>query len=83
MEQINPTTARKELFKIIKQVSSDSQPVEITSKNEGEDVIVVSKKDWEAIQETLYLQQTGVLDRIKHYENEETEELGEIDWDTI
>ncbi len=44
---------------------------------------MISKSDWNAIQETLYLQNTGVLDQIKRHENEGTEELGEIDWDSL
>lgn len=69
---------------MIKHVVSDSQPVEISNTtNEQESVVVISKSDWNAIQETLYLQNVGVLDRIKQFEEEETEELGEIDWDTL
>ncbi|OJG62048.1 hypothetical protein RV08_GL002794 [Enterococcus mundtii] len=63
---------------------ADNQPVEIiNTKSEDESVVIISKADWNAIQETLYLQNTGVLNQIKHYEEEETEELGEIDWDTL
>lgn len=84
METITPTDARKNLYTLIKQVVSNSQPIEITSStNKGESVVVVSKEDWNSIQETLYLEQTGVLDRIRHFENEETEDLGEVDWDTM
>ncbi|HAP5279491.1 type II toxin-antitoxin system Phd/YefM family antitoxin [Enterococcus faecalis] len=84
METITPTNARKNLYGLIKHVVSDSQPVEISNTtNEQESVVVISKSDWNAIQETLYLQNVGVLDRIKKFEEEETEELGEIDWDTL
>lgn len=84
MEVISPTNARKDLYGIIKRVVSDNQPIEIASvKGEKESVVVISKSDWDALQETIYLQNTGVLDRIKHYEEEEVEDLGEIDWDTL
>lgn len=84
MEVISPTNARKNLYGIIKHVVADNQPVEISSmKDENESVVVISKSDWNAIQETMYLQNVGVLDKIKQYEDEETEELGEIDWDTL
>ncbi|EOH95419.1 type II toxin-antitoxin system Phd/YefM family antitoxin [Enterococcus pallens] len=84
MEVISPTNARKDLYGIIKRVVSDNQPIEIASvKGERESVVVISKSDWDALQETIYLQNTGVLDRIKHYEEEEVEDLGEIDWDTL
>ncbi|MBO6387151.1 type II toxin-antitoxin system Phd/YefM family antitoxin, partial [Enterococcus casseliflavus] len=50
---------------------------------EEESVIMISKSDWNSLQETIYLQNAGVLDRIKHFDNEESEDLGEIDWDTM
>lgn len=84
METITPTAARKNLYTLIKQVSSNSIPVEISNtKDENESVVIISKHDWEAIQETLYLQQTGVLEQIKQQKDEETEPLGAIDWDSM
>lgn len=84
LEITTPTNARNNFYGLIKHVVSDNQPVEIIStKNENESVVMISKTDWNAIQETLYLQNTGVLDQIKRYENEDTEELGEIDWDSL
>ena len=83
METTTPTNARKNLYELLRRVSEESIPIEITSKKNGESAILISKKDWNAIQETLYLQNTGVISRIKDFEEEETEELGEIDWDTL
>lgn len=83
MEVISPTNARKNLYEIIKHVVSDSQPIEIYSTKDGESVVMISKSDWNSLQETIYLQNAGVLDQIHHFENEESEDLGEIDWDTI
>ncbi|MBU8791498.1 type II toxin-antitoxin system prevent-host-death family antitoxin [Oceanobacillus caeni] len=79
----NPTNARKNLYQLIKQVNDDNTPIEITSTKNDDGAVLVSKRNWDAIQETLYLQSTGVLDRMKHFEYEETEDLGEIDWDTL
>lgn len=84
MEIITPTNARKDFFNLIKKVISDSQPVEISStKDNAESVVMISKSDWNTIQETLYLQQAGVLDRINHFNDEVSEDLGEIDWDSL
>lgn len=84
MKTITPTSARKDLYSLIKDVVSTSEPVEIINiKQENESVVMVSKADWDAIQETLYLQQVGVIDQIKKYKNEESVDLGEIDWDTM
>lgn len=83
MEIVTPTNARKDLYGIIKHVVSDSQPVEIANTKDNESVVMISKSDWNSLQETIYLQNTGVLDRIKQFEKEESEDLGEIDWDTL
>lgn len=84
MEVITPTNARNNIYGLIRHVVSDNQPVEIiNTKNENESVVMISKSDWNAIQETLYLQNAGVLEQIKRHENEGTEELGEIDWDSL
>ena len=83
MASYNPTNARKNLYKLIKQVNEESITIEIVSTTNEDGAVLVSKKDWDAIQETLYLQSTGVLDRIKYFENEETEDLGDVDWDTL
>lgn len=83
MLSINPTNARQNLYQLIKQVNDENIPIEITSTKNDDSVVLVSKKDWNAIQETLYLQSAGVLDKIKQFESEETEDLGEIDWDTL
>lgn len=83
MLSFNPTNARQNLYKLIKQVNEENTPIEIASSKSEDGAVLVSKKDWNAIQETLYLQSTGVLDRIKRFEDEETEDLGEIDWDSL
>ncbi|HHU18996.1 MAG TPA: type II toxin-antitoxin system Phd/YefM family antitoxin [Bacilli bacterium] len=82
MLSFNPTNARQNLYKLIKQVNEESKPIEIINTKNDDGAILISKKDWNSIQETLYLQSVGVLDRIKHFEDEETEDLGEINWDT-
>lgn len=84
MEVITPTEARKNLYGIMKHVSNDSAPVEISSKkNSSEGVVIVSKSDWEALQETLYLQRVGVLDEIRKHEKDVPEDLGAINWDIM
>ncbi len=84
MEVVTPTNARKNLYSIIKSVVSNNEPIEIAnSKDNHGNVVLISKEDWEAIQETLYLKNTHVLDQITSHEAEETEELGEVKWDII
>lgn len=53
MRSINITSARKELYSLVEAVNCDSVPVLITGKNGN--AVLISEKDWNAIQETLYL----------------------------
>ena len=45
--------ARKQLFPLIERVNDDRQPVEITSKHG--DAVLLSRADYDALQETAYL----------------------------
>lgn len=53
MRSINITSARKELYRLVEAVNCDSVPVLITGKNGN--AVLISEEDWNAIQETLYL----------------------------
>ncbi|AFZ54418.1 type II toxin-antitoxin system Phd/YefM family antitoxin [Cyanobacterium aponinum AL20118] len=54
MKIINISTARNNLFSLIEQVNQDHHPRIISSKKG--DVVILSKEDWDSLQETLYLQ---------------------------
>jgi prevent-host-death family protein len=53
MNTINITNARKDLYKIVRQVVESHEPIHITGK-QG-DAVIISVEDWKNIQETLYL----------------------------
>jgi len=50
---ITASEARKSLFPLIEQVNDDHVPVEITSKRG--DAVLMSKADYDALNETAYL----------------------------
>jgi antitoxin YefM len=54
MKILNASEARANLFSLVEQVNKDHLPRFITSR-QG-DAVLLSKSDWESIQETLYLQ---------------------------
>jgi antitoxin YefM len=54
MEIFSASEARAKLFSLVEQVNKDHLPRVITSR-QG-DAVLLSKEDWESIQETLYLQ---------------------------
>ncbi len=53
MESINITNARNNLFNIAKVAVESHEPITVTTK--AGDVVIMSKEDFDAIQETLYL----------------------------
>jgi antitoxin YefM len=54
MTSITATEARKQLYRLLDEVTESHQPVHITGKRHSG--VLVSEEDWRAIQETLYLQ---------------------------
>lgn len=54
MEILNASQARANLFSLVEEVNKDHLPRIITSKKG--DAVLLSKDDWESLQETLYLQ---------------------------
>lgn len=70
MEITNASTARANLFSLIEQVNQDHLPRVITSKKG--DAVLLSKQDWESLQETLYLQSIeGLVESVKQTELED------------
>ncbi|AYW50237.1 type II toxin-antitoxin system Phd/YefM family antitoxin [Tetragenococcus halophilus] len=67
MDSMTRTNLRKDLFKTIDKVNKDNTPLEITiNSNEGtnEGVVMLSKREYERMQEELYLRETGTLDYV-------------------
>ncbi len=67
MDILNASQARANLFKLLEQVNKESKPCIITSRKG--DGVLISKDDWESLQETLYLQSIpGFVESIKQAE---------------
>ncbi|MCM1538896.1 MAG: type II toxin-antitoxin system Phd/YefM family antitoxin [bacterium] len=54
MTAISVTKARENIYQILSDVNDHSQPITITN-NRGKNAVLISEEDWNAIQETLYL----------------------------
>ncbi|MGB8697944.1 MAG: type II toxin-antitoxin system Phd/YefM family antitoxin [Thermosynechococcaceae cyanobacterium] len=73
MEILSASEARAKLFSLVEQVNKDHSPRVIRSR-QG-DAVLLSKDDWESIQETLYLQSIpGLVESIR--EAEQLDEWG-------
>ena len=53
MSTINITNARKDLYNLVENVNRYSEPILIVGKRGN--AVLISEDDWNAIQETLYL----------------------------
>ena len=54
MDAINITKAQANLFKIIAEVNERSEPIILTN-TKGKNAVLISEDDWNALQETIYL----------------------------
>ena len=79
----NPSNARKNLYQLLKKVNKDHKEIQIISEVSGNNAVLISLEDWQSIQETLLLEQTGVLDQVRKREKDDSgfTNVDEIDWD--
>ena len=53
MTTLSATEARKQLYRLLDEVSQSHETVQITGKRGN--AVLISEDDWRAVQETLYL----------------------------
>lgn len=81
----NPSNARKNFYQLLKNVNKDHKEIQIISEVSGNNAVLISLENWESIQETLLLEQTGVLDQVRQREKDDSgfTNIDEIDWDNL
>ena len=80
-----PTNARKEFYELLKQVNDSHEPVIISSSKSENNAVIISQKDWDSIQETLYLESTGTMDKVREREKDNSgyTDIDSLDWDNL
>lgn len=79
MTTINATTARNNLYKIIEEVNASSMPITITN-SKGKNAILISEDDFNAIQETAYLNSIpGLVESIFKADKENPKKMKKYD----
>jgi len=80
MTTMSATEARKQLYRLLEDVSQSHEPVQITGKRGN--AVLVSEDDWRAVQETLYLVSIpGMRESILEGMATPADDLeGELDW---
>ena len=82
---LSPSNARKNFYQLLKDVNANHSQVEIVSDRTGNNAELISLSDWHSIQETLFLEQVGVMDKVRERENDDTgfSAVSELDWDSL
>lgn len=82
---VNPSNARKNFYQLLKDVNQDHKEIQIISEVEENNAVLISLDDWQSIQETLMLEQTGVLDEVRKREKDDSgfTNVDDIDWDML
>ena len=82
MDLFTVREARDNLYRLIDEVAEHHKPIVISGKRN--DAILISKEDWDAIQETIYLSSIpGMTESIRQAAAEPIEEcvaLKDLDW---
>ncbi|KMO86744.1 hypothetical protein AB840_06455 [Megasphaera cerevisiae DSM 20462] len=81
MKIMSQSKARKEFFKIAKDVNADSIPVIATNKDIDSDVVIMSRADYESLKETLYiLSVPGMAEKLRESFDDQGEDFdGDLD----
>ena len=81
MKIMSQTKARKDFFRVAKEVNETSIPVMATNKDNDADIVIMSKADYDSIKETLYiLSSPGMAEKLERGLREEGEYLeGSLD----
>lgn len=82
---LNPSTARKNFYKLLKEVNENHTEIHIISDRSENNALLIGLDDWKAIQETLFLEQTGTLNTVRAREKDDSgfTDVDEIDWDNL
>lgn len=83
---MTPTQLRNNIYKSIRAVNENSVPIEINGKTDQDSAVLMSKKDYESLKETIYLTNTGTLKKVHERENDDsgfTDITNGVDWDNL
>lgn len=82
---MNPSTARKNFYQLLKDVNENHTEIEIISDRSGNNAVLIGLEDWRAIQETLFLEQTGTLEKVRDCEKDDSgfTDIDDIDWQAL
>lgn len=77
--------ARENFYQLLEDVNQNHSEIHIISERNENDAVLISKKDWDSIQETLFLEQTGVLAIVRKREGDNSgySDIDTMDWEAL
>lgn len=85
MNSKTPTEARKDFYQLLKRVNADHEPVYIEGKYDESNAVIISMEDWKSIRETIYLEATGTMTKVREREKDNSGQtnINDIDWNHL
>ena len=82
MKSKTPTEARKDFYQLLKRVNNDHEPVYIEGKYDESNAVILGMEDRRSITETIYLEATGTMDKVREREHDNSgyTNIDDIDW---
>ncbi|MEJ7210159.1 type II toxin-antitoxin system Phd/YefM family antitoxin [Staphylococcus capitis] len=80
-----PTDLRKDVYQLIRNVNYNHQPVFINGKDNNNSAVMISLNDWNSIEETMYLESTGTMNKVREREidNSGSTNIDDVDWNNL
>jgi prevent-host-death family protein len=82
---LNSKDAKKKFYQLLEDVNKEHKEIQIVDEATGNNAVLISLEYWQSIKETLLIEQTGILDRVRKRENDDSgfTNIDEVDWDKI
>jgi prevent-host-death family protein len=82
---LNSKDAKKKFYQLLEDVNKEHKEIQIVDEATGNNAVLISLEYWQSIKETLLIEQTGILDRVRNRENDDSgfTNIDEVDWNKI
>lgn len=84
-DTLTPEYAKKHFYNLLKKVNENHKPIIISDKNSHNSAVIISKDEWDSIQETFYLEDIGVMNKVRAREQDNSlfTNVDDINWNNL
>ena len=84
-DTLTPEYAKKYFYNLLKKVNENHTPIIISDKKSHNSAVIISKDEWDSIQETLYLEDMGVMNKVRAREQDNSlfTNVNDINWNNL